>query len=89
MEVSDQLHTPTTLPQGKSPQYPLDRRPQSQFRHGDEEKNIPASAGNRTSVAQPVASVPITKRTQEQIHCHVSTYPLASPHIYYFSPLDF
>jgi len=26
MKVSGQLNTPTTLPQGKSPQYPLDRR---------------------------------------------------------------
>jgi len=26
MEVSGQLHTPTTLPPGKEPWYPLDRR---------------------------------------------------------------
>jgi hypothetical protein len=38
---SGQFHTPTTLPQGKIPWYPLDRRlggPQSHSGHGGEEK---------------------------------------------------
>jgi hypothetical protein len=42
MEVSDQLHAPAALPQGKSPSYPLDRRlggPQSRSGRGGEEKN--------------------------------------------------
>jgi hypothetical protein len=42
LEVSDQLHAPAALPQGKSPWYPLDRRlggPQSRSGRGGEEKN--------------------------------------------------
>jgi hypothetical protein len=42
MEVSDQLHVPAALPQGKSPWYPLDRRiggPQSHSGLGGEAKN--------------------------------------------------
>jgi len=40
--VNGQLHGPATLPQGKSPWCPLDRRldePQSRSRRGGEEKN--------------------------------------------------
>jgi hypothetical protein len=42
MEVSGQLHTPAAFSQGKSPQYPLDRRlggPQSHSGYGGGEKN--------------------------------------------------
>jgi hypothetical protein len=44
-------------PQGKSPQYPLDRRlggPKSQLGHYAEEKNL-ALAGNRTLAVQHIA----------------------------------
>jgi len=43
MEVSGQLHTLTTLPLGRSPRYPLNRRlagPQSSPGCGDEEKSL-------------------------------------------------
>jgi len=42
VEVSGKLHAPATLPQGKSPWYPFDRRlggAQSHSGHGGEEKN--------------------------------------------------
>jgi len=42
MELSDQLHAPAALSQGKSPWYPLDRRlggPQSRSGRGGLEKN--------------------------------------------------
>jgi hypothetical protein len=42
MEMSGQLHAPATLPQRKSPWYPLDRKrggPQSHSGHSGEEKN--------------------------------------------------
>jgi len=44
MEVNGQLHAPAGLPQGKKPQYPLDRKligPHSRFGRGDEEKKYP------------------------------------------------
>jgi len=43
MVVSGQLNTLATLPQGKNPQYPADRRlgePQSQSGNGGKEKNF-------------------------------------------------
>jgi len=42
MEFSGHLYSPTALPPGKEPWYPLDRRlggPQSQSGHGGKEKN--------------------------------------------------
>jgi hypothetical protein len=48
MEVSDQLHAPAALHQGKSPRYPLDRRlggPQSRSEPGGEEKNSQPQPG--------------------------------------------
>jgi hypothetical protein len=57
MDVSAQLHVPATLPLGKNPQYPLDRRlgsPQNRFGRCEEEKNF-APAGNRAPAVQPVA----------------------------------
>jgi hypothetical protein len=52
--------TPLLLyPQGKSPWYPLNRRlggPQSRSgRGGEEEKKLPALAGNKTPIIQPIA----------------------------------
>jgi len=51
MEVSRQFYAVATLPWGKRPQYPLDRRLgglQSQSEHGGEEKRSPRLAGNQT-----------------------------------------
>jgi hypothetical protein len=58
--VNGQFHDPAVLLSGKSPWYPLDRRPggpQNQSeRDGEEEKNhIIAFAGNRTLAIQPIA----------------------------------
>jgi hypothetical protein len=55
MEMSGQLCTLAALPQGKSPQYQLDRLygPQSQSSHSGEE--IPIPARNQTPAVQPVA----------------------------------
>jgi hypothetical protein len=47
------LHALATLPQGKSPWYPLDRRlggPQSRSGHGGEEKNSQLLPGFETPV---------------------------------------
>jgi len=58
MEMSGQLHVPVTLPQGKGPWYPLDRRlggPWSQFGCGGKEKEISPPAVNQTMVTQPIA----------------------------------
>jgi hypothetical protein len=59
VEVSGQFHPLAALLQGKGPLYPLDMRlggPQSRRDRGVEK--IPISAGNRTLVAQPLASIP-------------------------------
>jgi hypothetical protein len=48
MEVSDQLHAPPALIQGKSPWYPFDRRlggPPSRSGRGGEEKNFQSPPG--------------------------------------------
>jgi hypothetical protein len=62
MEVSGRLHIPATLPPGKEPWYPLDRRlggPQNRSAQHEEEKNF-APTGTRTpnprSFIQPAAS---------------------------------
>jgi hypothetical protein len=58
MEVSGELHTLATLPQGKSPSYPLDRRlgrPQSQSGHSGEEKNFQPLPRLEPPIAQPIA----------------------------------
>jgi hypothetical protein len=58
MEVSGQLHAPATLPQGKSPQYPLDRRlgtSQSLSGRGCKEKNSQPLPGFEFPIFQPVA----------------------------------
>jgi hypothetical protein len=52
MEVSGQLHAQATLPPGKSPWYPMDRRlgrPQSRSARGGEEEN------SQSPIVQPVA----------------------------------
>jgi hypothetical protein len=58
MELSDQLHAPAALPQGKSPWYPLNRRlggPQSRSGHAGEEKNSHTLLGFEPPIIQPVA----------------------------------
>jgi hypothetical protein len=48
MDVSDQLHDPVALYQGKSPLYPLDRGlggSQSRYGRGGEEKNSQPPTG--------------------------------------------
>jgi hypothetical protein len=58
MELSGQLHAPTTLLQGKSPWYPLDRRlggPQSRPGRGGEEKNSQPLPGLEPPIIQPLA----------------------------------
>jgi hypothetical protein len=57
MEVNGQLHAPATLPPGKEPRYPLDRRlggPQSRSGRSGEEKNSQTdiSAGCKTLDSQ-------------------------------------
>jgi len=57
MEVSSQPHAPADLTQGKYSGYSLDKglgRPQSPSGRDGEEKKIPALAGNRTPVIQPL-----------------------------------
>jgi hypothetical protein len=57
LEVSGQLHTLATLPQGKDPRFPLDRtlgESQSWSGHCGQEKNLD-SARNQTPAIQPVA----------------------------------
>jgi hypothetical protein len=57
MEVNGQLHEPATLPQGKSPWYPSDRRlrgPQSWSGRGDE-KNSQLLPGLEPLISQPIA----------------------------------
>jgi hypothetical protein len=65
MEVSDQLHAPATLPQGKSPLYPLDRRlggPPSRSGRDGEEKNSEPSPGiepyNPDRLARSLVAIP-------------------------------
>jgi hypothetical protein len=58
MEVISQLHAQATLPQGKSPRYPLDRRlggPQSRSGRGGEEKNSQPLPELEPPIIQPVA----------------------------------
>jgi hypothetical protein len=58
MEESGQLHSPATLPQGKSPWYPLDRRtsgPQSRSGRGGEKKNSYHLPGLESLIIQHVA----------------------------------
>jgi hypothetical protein len=58
MEVSGQLHTPSALPQGKNPWYPLYRRlggPQSRSGRGGEEKNFQPLLELEPPIIQPVA----------------------------------
>jgi hypothetical protein len=56
--MSDQLHAPAALPQGKNPWYPLDRRlggHQSRSEHGGEEKNFQPLPGFEPPLIQAVA----------------------------------
>jgi hypothetical protein len=58
MEVSCQIHAPTTLPQGKSSWYPFDRRPdepQSRSGRGGEEKNSEPLPGLEPPIIQSIA----------------------------------
>jgi hypothetical protein len=58
MEVSGQLHALATLPQGKSPWYPLDRRlgePQNRSGRGGEENNSQPLPRLEPPIIQPVA----------------------------------
>jgi hypothetical protein len=68
MGVSGWRYTLVTLyPQGKDPQYPLDRRlggPQSRSRHRGKRTNPHASAGDRTSIAQSSSLQPDTILTE-------------------------
>jgi hypothetical protein len=61
MEVSGQLHVPAALPQGKSPRYPLDKRPDGPYnlfgRRGEEKIFAPYRASKPNPfVVQTVAS---------------------------------
>jgi len=56
MEVSGQIYVLATLPQGKSPWYPLDRRLGEAHRwsgHSSEEKNSLPLLGIETQLASP------------------------------------
>jgi hypothetical protein len=67
VEVGGQLHTLATLPQEKSPWYPLDRRldgPQSQSGHGGEEKNSQTLLGLKLLIIQPAAQHYTTELSQ-------------------------
>jgi hypothetical protein len=58
MEVSGLFHALAALPQGKSPWYPMDRKlggPQSQSRHGGEEKNSQSLLGPELLIIQSIA----------------------------------
>jgi hypothetical protein len=58
MEVSSQLHAPTSLTPGKEPLVPLDRRlvgPQSRSGRSGEEKNSQPLPGIEPPIIQPVA----------------------------------
>jgi hypothetical protein len=70
-------------PRGKSPRYPLDRRlggPQNRSGRGGEKKKIPATAGIRTAVVQPVAyslyclSYPGSSRNIVFLYSYLSFY---------------
>jgi hypothetical protein len=59
LEVSGQVHTPVTLPQGKGPWCPLDTRlggPQSQSRQHGEHSWPYWDSNSNPSIIQPVAS---------------------------------
>jgi len=53
MEVSNQLHAPPGLLLGKNSRYPLGGLQSRSWSGGEED--IPAPAGNRTPVVQPIA----------------------------------
>jgi hypothetical protein len=64
MEESGQLHAPATLPQGKGPWYPLDRRlggPQSHSGRGGAKKNsqLRRESKPRNPIVQPIAQLKI------------------------------
>jgi hypothetical protein len=62
MEVSSQLHVLATLPLGRRPWYPLDRRLVGLRAILDavmKRKEIPAPSGNEILVTQPIALLTI------------------------------
>jgi hypothetical protein len=64
MEVSGHLHAPATLPQGKNPWYPSDRKldgPQSRSGCRGEEKNSQPLPGLEPLIIHPVAQRYITE----------------------------
>jgi hypothetical protein len=80
MEVSGQLHASPTLPQGKSPWFPLDRKmggPQSRSGRGGEEKNTQPSSGiklwnpDRPAVAQRYTDWAIKKTEKSNVKIHL------------------
>jgi hypothetical protein len=67
MEVKGKLHVPATLPQGKEPQYPLDRRLgalQSHSGRGGEEKNSKPLLGIKPWNPNPPAYSLVTILTE-------------------------
>jgi hypothetical protein len=83
MEVSGQLHTPSTLSPGKEPRYPMDMRlggPQSRSRRCRKEKSY--TVGNRSRAVHPVACrytdwpipTPITASSRCIIHSYIATF---------------
>jgi hypothetical protein len=76
MEMSDQLHAPAALLQGKSPRYPLDRRltgPQSHYGRGGEEKNSQLLPGLEPPIIQPVAQC-YTTELSRLIYIYIHFY---------------
>jgi hypothetical protein len=60
MEVSGQLHVPASLPPGKEPLYPLDRRlggPYSRSGRGGEEKNSQLHLGSHKHGNESACSI--------------------------------
>jgi len=60
MVMSGQFHAVVTLPQRKSPLYPVDRRPggpQSQSEHDGNEKNSQPLLGLKPPTIQPVSLI--------------------------------
>jgi hypothetical protein len=70
MEVSGQLHTPASYPQGKIPWYVLDRRlggPQSRSGRGAEEKNSQPLPGLEPPIIQAVAQHNTAELTRAKV----------------------
>jgi hypothetical protein len=82
MEVSGQLHSPTALPQEKSPLYPLDRRlagPNSRSGHGGKEKNSQPLPELEPPIIQPVVQPYTTELSRLSIHYEMDAWSPWSP----------